>query len=224
LTQAAIRDDLVAVLGHYALGELSTVQRVERGFVNDNWIVKTDHGRFFVKRRHPDLRRHDVIRAQHELLRWLQQTGFPAPALLPTLHGQTLLVLGGEFFEIQRYIEGEPYDHDRPAHLEEAALTLGRYHTCVQRFSSQVLGNLGPLYSPAKLKSVLAGLIAGWGLDRDPELASIVHRLRAHASELASCFAGHGTLPHLVIHGDYYAGNLLFDGDRIVGVVDWPVP
>lgn len=27
--------------------------------------------------------------------------------------------------------------------------------------------------------------------------------------------------PNLVIHGDYYAGNLLFAGDRIVGVVDY---
>ena len=38
---------------------------------------------------------------------------------------------------------------------------------------------------------------------------------------MAERFSAHGPLPHLVIHGDYYAGNLLFRGDRVAGVVDY---
>jgi Ser/Thr protein kinase RdoA (MazF antagonist) len=52
-------------------------------------------------------------------------------------------------------------------------------------------------------------------------LAQVARQLEAHASDLATRFADHGALPHLVIHGDYYAGNLLFEGDRIVSVVDY---
>lgn len=213
--------ELKRVLGYYNLGQLRTAWRIERGFVNDNWAIETTRGRYFLKRRHPDLRQPDRIRFQYDLMEWLWQAGFPAPAIVPTASGETFLVLDGEFYEIHEYIEGEPYDHDRPAHLEEAAVTLGRYHTHVQGFAPQALHNLDALYSPRILSTTLTALTEAWVLDRDPDLAQIARQLEAHALDLAARFAGHGALPHLIIHGDYYAGNLLFDGDRIVGVVDY---
>ena len=219
--QAAMEGELGQVLGYYDLGELRTVRRVERGFVNDNWVMETTWGLYFLKRRHPHLRRPHLIRTQHDLMEWLRQAGFPAPAVVPTVSGETFLVLDGEFYEIHEYIEGKPYDHDRPAHLEEAAVTLGRYHTYVQDFAPQALCDLGALYSPRILSTTLTNLTEAWELDCDPDLAQIAGQLEAHGLDLADRFAGHGALPHLVIHGDYYAGNLLFDGDRIVGVVDY---
>jgi homoserine kinase type II len=213
--------ELARVLSHYALGELRAAQRVERGFINEKWMVETTCGRCFLKRRHPDLRRPDFIRAQHDLIKWLRQADFPAAVILPTLSGETFLVLGGEFYEIYDYIEGKPYDHDRPEHLEEAARTLGRYHASVKGFASQVLRDLGAVYSPVTLNATLARLRASWQLDQDSDLVQMVRELEAQAADLAAHLAGHGALPHLVIHGDYYAGNLLFDGDCIVGVVDY---
>ena len=229
MTYAAVEEELVRVLGYYGLGELRAAQRTEHGFVNDNWTVETDWGRYFLKRRHPYLRQPDLIRAQHALIERLRQAGFPAPTVVPTAGGETFLVLGGEFYEIHEYVEGEPYDHDRPAHLEEAALTLGRYHVHIENFAPQALRDLGELYSPTILSTILTHLTKAWRLDRDPDpstssghrLAQVVRQLGAQAADLAARFAGHGALPHLVIHGDYYAGNLLFDGDRIVGVVDY---
>jgi homoserine kinase type II len=100
--------ELVRVLDHYGLGELRAAHRVEHGFINEKWTVETTCGRYFLKRRHPDLRRPDFIRAQHGLIKWLRQADFPAPVILPTLSGETFLVLDGEFYEIHEYIEGEP--------------------------------------------------------------------------------------------------------------------
>jgi homoserine kinase type II len=71
------------------------------------------------------------------------------------------------------------------------------------------------------LSANLASLAQAWGVDRDPDLEPVVSQLAAQASDLATRFARHGPLPQLVIHGDYYAGNLLFDGDCVVGVVDY---
>jgi len=214
-------DELARVLARYGLGELKAAQRVERGFVNENWVVQTSRGRYFLKRRHAHLRQPDVIRCQHALIARLRHAGFPAPAIVPTVSGETFCILGGEFYEIHRYIEGAPYDHDRPAHLDEAAVTLGRYHIHVQGFAPPAMRDRGELYSPTILRTNLTHLAEVWGLDRDAESAPVVRQLEGHAADLASGFAGHGTLPHLVIHGDYYAGNLLFEGDRIVGVVDY---
>jgi homoserine kinase type II len=214
-------EELRRVLTHYDLGDLGAARQVERGFVNENWELETTRGRYFLKRRHPRLRNRDVIGAQHALVEHLRQAGFPAPAILPAVNGKTILALDDELYEIQAYIEGTPYDHDRPAHFREAALALGFYHTYVQDFAPQALRALDELYSPAILRTNLSGLIEAWELGQDPELAQAARQLEAHAADLATRFSQHGALPHLVIHGDYYAGNLLFKGERIVGVVDY---
>jgi homoserine kinase type II len=213
--------ELARVLGRYDLGGLTTARRVERGFVNENWIVETARGRYFLKRRHPHLRQPRIIRAQHALIARLLQAGFPAPTVLRNNGGETLTVLDGEFYEIHGCIEGQPYNHDRRAHLKEAAVTLGRYHVHVQGFAPRALRAQGELYSPTILRTNLAHLAKAWRLDRDPESVQAVRQLEAHAAVLAAGFVQHGALPHLVIHGDYYAGNLLFEGNRIVGVVDY---
>lgn len=217
---ASTRQDLERVLDHYALGQLRTAQRVEKGFVNDNWALTTDLGRFFLKRRHPDLRHPHVIRAQHNLAQMLKRAGFPVPMVFPTPSGQTLLIIEGEFYEIQEYVEGEALQPDRPTHLAEAARVLADYHAQVQGYSAPVLRDLGKIYTPALLQCVMIQLADAWRSDDNPAMQSLWQRLHAHIAELSERFAEHGVLPHLIIHGDYYADNLLCEGDRIVGVVD----
>jgi homoserine kinase type II len=227
----ADKEELALVLGHYGLGQLKAAQRIEHGFVNVNWIVETDRGRYFLKHRHPDLykpkRANDtrLILAQHDLMSWLREGGFPAPAIVPTAGGETLLILNSELYEIQGYIEGQPYDHNRSAHLEAAATTLGRYHARVKGFAPRALCTHGELYSPenaiAALRLVSTRLHEACQLDEAPGLTAVFEQLRSRAHDLAGRFARHGTLPRLVIHGDYYAGNLLFQDDEIVGVVDY---
>jgi homoserine kinase type II len=206
------------VLSRYAIGKPCSARPAERGFVNENRHIETPLGSYFLKRYHPSMGHPDVIHAQHALVAHLRQAGFPAPAIVPTIDGDTLLALDGDLYEIQEYLGGTFYNHDRPEHLQEAALVLGRYHTCVAGFAPQVLCSQDDLYSPAILRANLIDLINAWELDRD---ATPVQQLEAHADALTTRFATHGTLPYLVIHGDYYADNLIFKDDHIVGVVDY---
>jgi homoserine kinase type II len=209
------------VLGHYDLGELRAARRVGRGFVNENWIVKTTRGRCFLKRRHPDLQNSTLICAQHSVNKHLRQSGFPAPALLSTKSGATLLVLDNEYFEIQEYIEGSPYQDTNEAHFQAAAVTLGLYHACVCGFTPYPHCDLGALYSPSIVQDNLTSLADLWELEHNLALKPVIQQLESHAAYLAAHFSEHPELPCLVIHGDYHGGNLLFRGNRVVGVVDY---
>jgi homoserine kinase type II len=209
------------VLSHYRLGSLTHAQRVEQGFVNENWVITTTRGRFFVKRHPPRPRQAPLIRAQHELIEFLRYRGFPAPTLVRGLEGETLVILDDLYYEVQEYIAGEPYDHQRPTHLEQAALTLARYHSCVEGFAPSILCSLGQLYTPRTVHETLNRLTKAWQANLDPALADLVRKLEARTDKLATAFAHHGALGHLIIHGDYYADNLIFRGDTVVGVVDY---
>jgi Ser/Thr protein kinase RdoA (MazF antagonist) len=82
----------------------------------------------------------------------------------------------------------------------------------VAGFAPQALRDLGELYSPAILRANLDSLANIWKVDRHPEMAQIVRQLEDHADDLVARFAQ---------HGDYYADNLIFGDDHIVGVVDY---
>jgi len=218
----AVEQELARVLSAYGLGAPVAARRIERGYVDENWIVETGQGRYFVKRRHARRRQSSqIIQAQHDLITHLRQSGFPAPNLIPTSTGQSFLVLDGEVYEVGEVIEGDLFDHDRPEHLAAAAQMLGRYHLAAEGFGPQALVQAGPLYSPQNARAALVRLCEAWQVGVDPEIGPLAQELEVQAEYLAERFGAHGLLPHLVIHGDYYAGNLLFKGDRVAGVVDY---
>jgi len=212
---------LERVLSRYPLGRLRDAQRPQHGFVNDNWIVDTTGGRFFLKHRHPMLSNPSFVRAQHSLTTWLRSGGFPAPELIRTLDGDTLCIVDSGCYEIQEYIVGADYDHGRTAHLEEAARTLAQYHRAVGVFAPVELCRSGDSYTPQHISENLAHLVRTWKATTDAESEDSVAGIEAQVEDLAARFQGHRGLPGLVIHGDYYADNLIFDGDHIVGVVDY---
>jgi homoserine kinase type II len=214
------KDELKRVLNFYNLGELERAFRVEQGVVNENWIVETIQGRYFFKKRHPELRNADLIRAQHGLIKHLRRSGFPTPDIIPTRRNETLLILDGEFYEIQELIVGKPYQQNNSAHLIAAANALGFYHAHVQSFMSQDLCSVGRLYCPTVLTSNLLFLSEDSELCQGP-VVDLVEALASHAADLSSRLSSFKQLPHLVIHGDYHAGNLIFKNDCIVGLVDF---
>jgi homoserine kinase type II len=220
--KSTVIDEVLArVLSHYGLGQPETVRLVEDGLVDDNWIVRTGRGRYFLKRHHPVRSDPDRLRAQHALVRRLRAAGFPAPNIRLTLSGDSLLILDGRAYELQDYIDGEAYDPGRSSHLEAAGATLAHYHTLLEGFAPPALCTLEALYTPVQLHLYLARLCESWQVEQDSDLASVARQLRLKADRLAVRFAGYEGLPYRVIHGDYWAGNLLFEGDRVVGVLDY---
>ena len=219
--QVANIDEIKRIINFYDLGQLRTTCRVEQGFINDNWIVETVRGRYFLKRRHPDLRNSELICAQHELVQHLRHSGFPAPVIIPTRRGETLLILDGEFYEIQEFIEGKPYEETNEAHFIAAATALGLYHTYVQNFTFKALSNVDRLYCPIILTSNLSVISKALKIRSGSHVADFIEALASHAMDLSSRLSTCEKLPRLVIQGDYHAGNLIFKNDNIVGVVDY---
>jgi homoserine kinase type II len=218
---SSAESELDQVLRNYDLGVFIKARQIERGYANENWIIDTTQGRYFLKHRYPGLKNPKLIQAQHELVAYLLHTEFPAPEILATKSGDTLLMHDRRFYEIQTYIDGVSYQRDRSPHFHAAAAMLGRYHQSVQGFSNPNLREQGKRYCPGVLSNNLTKLMDAWKSHQDPEVKRNFRLLKASVSELTDRFGRHPQLPEIVIHGDYHADNLIFKNDRIVGVVDY---
>ena len=212
---------LEAVLWHYDTGTCRTAQKIERGYVNETWLVETTTGCYVLKRRHPVLRQAGLVAAQHALIEYLHSAGFPAPRTLRARSGRTFLELGEDVYELQDYIPGKLCDRARPAHIAAAARTLGLYHRLVSGFDHPALHRSPERFCPAMLEGILGHLSQDSAHRPTAQTERVLHRLASHARQLATHLGQLDRLPQLVIHGDYYAENIIFSGDRVVGVVDY---
>lgn len=217
----AIEQTLVGVLEHYDVGECRGWRRIPQGYVNDHWWVETTTGQYFLKRRHKDLRQACLIRAQHALIQHLCDAGFPAPTAVVTRHGRTFLELQGEVYEVQQYVSGDLCDVTKPTHFTEAARTLAWYHNTVEGFDHPGLHWPRERYGPTALGRIIDRLLQAWQGRTPAHIEALIEELADHAKDMAARFAELGPLPELIIHGDYYAGNLIFQGDAVAGVVDY---
>jgi homoserine kinase type II len=216
-----IDEALITVIAHYDVGQVRQHQRIHHGWVNDHWRVETAGGQYFLKRRHNSLSKPRLIEAQHQLIQHLCDAGFPAPQPVPTRHGPPYLDLDDEIYELYPYIAGALCDVRRPAHWAAAVRTLARYHQTVAVFDHPALHWPDERYGPTALAGIVGRLRQAWRGRTDEGLDALVARLVAHADDLRERFAAYAELPALIIHGDYHAGNLILQGDTVVGVVDF---
>jgi Ser/Thr protein kinase RdoA (MazF antagonist) len=151
----------------------------------------------------------------------LRESGFPAPVAVLTSEGLPFQVLEQDIYEVWEFIDGKPYNPGHPSHLEAAAQTLAQFHMCIDGFESPALCVAGPLYSPGRIRGVLGRLRQAWEIRPGSDLAQVASRLETGIGALQERFDKHGLLPHLIVHGDFHGGNLLFCDARVVGLVDY---
>lgn len=206
------------LLTFYDLGKLQRVTQAYHGNVNETAFIQTSRGHFVVRRNQQRL--NDAThRYRHNLINRLNERGFPAPMLIPTRDGATLLRLDGRLYEVQAYIDGKDYDPDRPQQLVSIGTTLAAYHAAVQGFALPP-DQAQPRYSSRSIMALTERLIE---CDVMGDLSASLAWYDARAAQLRAALpsASYVRLPHCVIHGDMHSGNLRFVGDRVVALLDY---
>lgn len=160
----------------------------------------------------------DVYR-QVPLLTALSRADLPVPRI--TWASAEGSELGAPFICMERLagrtlVVWEPHTSflERPEQIPnlwiQAARTLGALH----RFPWRTL--LPDWEQPVSLRSELDRWLKLLRHTEDPEWSRLAHALH---DRLASAIPGEE--PQGLIHGDFQPGNVLFDRDRLSGVIDW---
>ncbi|WP_222267299.1 phosphotransferase enzyme family protein [Modestobacter marinus] len=187
----------------WPLGGWQSVDRVLGG-KNEHLRLVTGDGVHYL-RRSPRTKSEEELVAQLELMRLLRSRGFPAPEVVPTRAGADHVQVQGRWWVVTRGIAGTPFDDGSRAHLRALGQVLGRYHRLVADLPAVMAEP--PALAELRLRAARP--------DVDPALQAravdVVGRLTALLPEL----------PRVVVHGGARRGSLLFDGERVVGVLDF---
>jgi homoserine kinase type II len=219
-------EELSNILSSYPVGSLKEVEHIREGAMNDNWLVETDKGKYFLKRRNPVFNP-DSIDFVLKLVEHILSKGFRTPRLIHTTGGALNVSAAGRYWELYEYISGDPFQVDNFVQIESAARLLARFHIISSGFQARaegvphrkidldgfavMIGQLKNLVNVELKKNALASLLH----------PGIMNFIEAQAEIVINGIQPLSGNRLIVNHGDYQPSNIIFRGNEVAALVDF---
>ncbi len=195
-----------AWLSNYSLGSLLELQGIASGIENTNYFVTTSNGRFV-------LTLFEKLSANElpfylNLMAHLARHGIPCPSPVANRHNQFLGVLNGKPACIVSRLAGKSLTQPSIAHSSAVGAMLGQMHEAGLSFEETIKNPRDAAWRASTARQVMPFLAA--------HDAALLHSEVAFHTQhtLAS-------LPQGVVHADLFRDNVLLDGERVGGLIDF---
>jgi homoserine kinase type II len=203
---AVTPDELEAWLARYTLGSLVELTPIAAGIENTNYFVTTDRGRFVLTlyERLPA----DELPFYLNLMAHLARAGVEVPAPAPDRTGALFSHLNGRPAGLVTRIDGGAVEHPHSEHCAAVGNALARLHLASQSYRPRLTNRRGPAWWRQAARAVR------------PFITTDQYDVLTNEVRFQTGF-GKGKLPKGAIHGDLFCDNVLFDGARVAGIIDF---
>lgn len=195
-----------AWLSNYSLGSLLELQGIASGIENTNYFVTTSNGRFV-------LTLFEKLSAEElpfylNLMAHLARHGIPCPSPVANLHDRFLGELNGKPACIVSRLAGKSLTQPNASNCAAVGAMLGQMHVAGCSFAEAMINPRGASWRESAARQVLPFLPA-----QDAEL--LHGEVDFHAQHTLA------SLPQGIVHADLFRDNVLFDGERVGGLIDF---
>jgi Ser/Thr protein kinase RdoA (MazF antagonist) len=177
----------------------------------------------------PSMQDASQVAAIHRLMLAARGEGLPfVPTVFTTLDGLTVLEYAGRLWELMEWLPGRASYHESPSRLklQSACTALGRLHRSWERFVESKAALIPAVWRRLRdanvqgIGDVAVGLLdpARAALERASRL--LPHRLQQLPETLLPYWSRKYTKLQPCVC-DVWHNNLLFEGDRLTGLVDY---
>ena len=198
--------DLTAWLGDYSLGQLLELQGISSGIENTNYFVTTSNGRFVLTIF--EKLSSDELPFYLNLMAHLARHGIPCPSPVANRHNQFLGTLKDKPACIVSRLSGKSITAPAMEQCSAIGSMLGQMHIAGQSFSQIMPNPRGAAWRASTAQQVRPFL-------NEAQAALLDSEVELHSKNI---FA---QLPQGVIHADLFRDNVLLDGNRVGGLIDF---
>jgi homoserine kinase type II len=193
-------------LKHYSIGALVRLVGIAAGIENTNYFVTTTHGRY-VLTLFEKLKAHELPFYMN-LMGHLARHGIPCPQPIADLGNETLGELNGKPASIFTCVPGADLKEVDAAHCATIGELLAEMHLAGQSYAGRMANTRGPQWWDAAAPQITPFLDAPAAAQLETEVRfQALHRL--------------DELPRGAIHADLFRDNVLWDGARVGGIIDF---
>ncbi len=220
-------EELAECLSHYDIGRVKNIAEFPRGSRRSpKVVIDSSAGKFLFKRRAGGKDDQSKVAFAHQIQMKLIGEGFPVARLVPTgRHHSSMLVREGCIYEMFEYVEGQGYDGSAEA-THHAGHTLGLYHKLLRDFHSGYEPTVGSYHDSAAIEQAIRNTVRSLPINARPPAAELNKTVEMLLKAYRYCAEGANKLSvHQwdiqIIHGDWHPGNMLFEGGKVVAVIDY---
>ena len=198
--------ELSAWLSDYSLGQLQKLQGIASGIENTNYFVTTSNGRFVLTLF--EKLTADELPFYLNLMAHLARHGIPCPCPVADRSNRFLGKLNGKPACIVSRLSGKSLTRPEVVHCASVGAMLGQMHIAGLSFSETI-----PNARSANWRTCTAPQILPFLSTQDAEL--LKSEIAFHSQHTLD------TLPQGVIHADLFRDNVLLEGTRVGGLIDF---
>jgi len=193
-------------LKRYSLGSLESFAGIAEGVQNSNFFLTTSHGSY-VLTIFEQLAR-DELPFYVNLMAHLARHGIPCPAPLANRDNDFLSELLGKPAIVVSRLGGRSEESPTPAHCAAIGAMLADLHLAAESYGGRQAHQRGRSWCRETAALVQPFL-------NDEDAALLRDELRHQAQHRP------GDLPRGVLHADLFRDNVLFENDRVSGLLDF---
>jgi homoserine kinase type II len=206
---------------------LDSFELTEQGVNNTTSGLHTGAGDLIWKT-YATQRNAQALLYEHRLLEWVSRQGLPfsVPVPLPTRAGATALFSSSNWHALFPRLPGRPPDRHDARQAAAVGGALAQLHGALSGYSiasrpgMATYGDLERVHP--HLPNPFDLTIEELGLAATPEHTRLLDWWRAELAMLRGFILGsYRALPWQVIHGDFAPANTLFEGQRLVAILDF---
>lgn len=222
-------DDVSFLSNHFPLGQVHVVKDLG-GTYNLNLLLSTERGNVVLRVYRSWVTSERLSHIQ-KVRRALSRAAFPVPLPLLTNTGETILFYNDHLMEIEPFITHDGIA-DTWEHNVNAFSLLGRLHSFFATelasivLVNPVVSNYGTpetllAWTQQAREEVVQASQNIQGVERQRALALYTEAIELLSFLQAWWKKAQAYLPRQLTHGDYGGGNMLFQDDRVIAVLDF---
>jgi homoserine kinase type II len=205
-------NDFRSILTGYSIGDFVSAEGIAEGVENTNYKVTTSSNTYILTVYEKRVKSEDLpffIGLQKKL----NETGFPCPKPLSNNKNELIGKFGDKNYTIVSFVNGAWPKAIGADEITEAARALANFHNITKAISASEfsrdnsLGKKFWIETYAKIKDKAEDKYTG--------LKELSEKAFAKIEKIPE------NLPKSIIHADYFPDNVLFDGGKVSGVIDF---
>jgi homoserine kinase type II len=198
--------DVIAWLPRFSVGSFQSLTAISEGIENTNYFLSTTAGEYV-------LTLYERIPAEDlpfylNFAAHLAKSGVAVPSPIADRSGVLFSMLNGKPASLTQRIAGRPHMAPSAADCASVGAELARLHLASQSFRGRLTNKRGPgwmLSTYRRVREVVS-----------PEQAALINHELAFQRQRREL-----RLPTGAIHADLFCDNVLFDGERLSGLIDF---
>jgi homoserine kinase type II len=205
------KKDITKIADEFALGDLVSFTGIKNGSVNTHYLIETKRGRYFAKI--DEVKSEIEVKQELELLFHLRKQNFPCLQPLKRKTGRFHLEVQNKCLTVNKFIEGTELAVEaiNLTHLNALGHALANLHLIGRSYKKGIDNRFGFNRIVSIYRDVRRQL--------PTHLKNIVRVLDDEFTYLENYLDNN--LPKGIIHGDLFADNVKFKGNRLTGVMDF---